>query len=366
LYADRLKAASVFLRNGFSAEGEVSLIGADLGGNLEADGAQFKNPGRYALNADSLKAVSVFLRNGFSAEGEVNLVGADLAGDLDAEDGKFKNPGKYALYAGSLRAARVILLNGFSAEGEVSLAHAMVGPLFDDEKSWPQQGNLSLDGFVYSRIGGGPTDARSRLRWLGLQAPKDNRLAIFTPQPYEQLAKVLREDGDEAGARRVLIAMENARWQYGKVGFWQRCWGLILWATIRYGYEPFWAVFYIVLLVILGGLLFSWGHEAGVVAQTDQDKPDRYRPFNSLIYSLETFLPIVDLGQAKHWAPSPNVCQSRPWVTLFPFKPLSRYRRQFGPAFGKHLRWYLWGHILMGWFFTLMLVAAFSGLVQKG
>ena len=55
----------VLLRYGFSAEGEVNLSQAQLGGNLECDGGRFKNPGSYALDADSLKAYSVFLRNGF-------------------------------------------------------------------------------------------------------------------------------------------------------------------------------------------------------------------------------------------------------------------------------------------------------------
>ncbi len=71
----------------------------------------------------------------------------------------------------------------------LDLRHATVGPFSDDRISWPQQGNLYLDGFVYSRIGGGPNDARSRLSWLDRQRPNDNRWVDFTPQPYEQLAK---------------------------------------------------------------------------------------------------------------------------------------------------------------------------------
>src|SRR6266849_7642360 len=378
------------LGGGFSAEGEVNLIEADIGGDLNGAGGNFKNPGKYALDADSLKADNVDLRNGFSAEGEVNFILANLSGNLDCEGGTFKNPGKNALNADSLKAASVFLSNGFGAEGEVNLAvanakgglvwmnlgaghadkvvldlsHATFGPLFDDEESCPHPGNLILHGFVYSRIGGGPKNARSRLRWLGRLRPKDTQSFDFTPHPCEQLAKVLREDGDDAGARDVLIAMENARWWYGKIGFWERCWSRILWLTIGYGYDTWRALWFIGGFVLAGTFLFFWGYRSEAITQVDKEKPEHFRPFNSFVYSLETFLPLVDLHQAKHWAPDPEIRQLRPPAPVAAFKPLSKYQHQFGPAFGRRLRWYLWIHILAGWFFTSMLIAGITGLVQ--
>ena len=54
--ADRLKTAGgVFLTNGFRAEGEVRLLGADIGGQLGCTGATFSNPTGDALSADGLK-----------------------------------------------------------------------------------------------------------------------------------------------------------------------------------------------------------------------------------------------------------------------------------------------------------------------
>jgi hypothetical protein len=77
-----------------------------------------------------------------------------------------------------------------------------VGAIWDDEPSWPGQGSLDLDGFVYGGFFGGPTDAPTRLRWL-------DRQGQFKPQPYRQLAKVLRELGDDEGAKRVLLEREG-------------------------------------------------------------------------------------------------------------------------------------------------------------
>jgi hypothetical protein len=390
LEAAGLNAASVYLRDGFGAEGEVSFIGANLSGDLDANG-QFKNPGNHALSADRLKAVTVFLRDPFDAEGEVRFPGANLSGNLDASGGQFKNPSKVALDATRLETAGYVLFDGLSADGQVILSgcnlksalflrnrrsekpddfilrlrDSNVWPLFDDEQSWPKQGNLSLDGFVYTMISDGPTDPDARLRWLDRQRQKGS--SSFAAQPYEQLARVLREAGDDAGARSILIAMENARWWYVESGL-QRVWNFILWGTIGYGYDTWRALYSVAFLVAVGTFVFFWGYKSGVITQTDKDEPKYYRPFNCFVYSLETFLPLVDLQQAKHWAPNPVFNQNCPPVPVGPFWPLSKYqlRFQFGPKFGRRLRCYLWVHIVAGWFYTLMLGAAFTGLVQKG
>lgn len=78
---------NLHLSKDFSADGEVRLVGANLSGDLDAEGGHFKNPGKTALSADGLKAASVFLRDGFSADGEVRLQEANLSGVLEAEGG---------------------------------------------------------------------------------------------------------------------------------------------------------------------------------------------------------------------------------------------------------------------------------------
>jgi hypothetical protein len=361
--ADGLKGTYVYLRNSI-VEGEVKMPEASLSGDLDAEGATFKNPGGDALFADGLKAAAVNLFNGFIAEGEVRLVGANLSGPLDCQGGTFKNRGGVALGADGIQVTGGIFFrNGFAAEGLVSLPvanvkggfvwtnvardhrdavaldlrHGAVGPLFDDEESWPLKGNLFLDGFVYSRFDEhSPQDASSRLRWLQRQG------SVFSPQPYEQLAKVLRENGDDAGAKTVLIAMGNARRQNGNLSWWDRCWSWILYETIRYGYDTWQALWFIGGFVIFGTFLFFFGRRLEAITQTDREGVEHFRPFNPLVYSLETFLPLVDLQQSKHWAPKSQ-----------------------GSRFGRCLRWYLWFHILMGWFFTSMLIAGITGLVQK-
>ena len=227
-----------------------------------------------------------------------------------------------------------------SAQVFLDLDQATVGSLFDDVESW--SGGLDLDGFEYNRIGAAsPKGATERLRWLELQR-RDKTWSGFSTQPYEQLAKVLGEAGDSDGQKKVLIAMEDARRQYGDPGWPAWFWSWILKLTIGYGYAPFRAVLWIAGFVIVGAFVFFFGRRARAITEAKKDDPGHHKPFNSFVYSLEAFLPLVELHQAKHWMPDSE--RSR---------------------LGRFLRVYLWIHIMAGWFFTSMLIAGISGLVHK-
>ena len=57
-------------QNPFSAKGNVDLMGAHIGGDLDCMGGEFDNPGGKALNADRITVKgNVRLSNGFSAKG---------------------------------------------------------------------------------------------------------------------------------------------------------------------------------------------------------------------------------------------------------------------------------------------------------
>ena len=88
LIADDMKVGrNVYLGRGFSAAGAVSLVGTDITGNLECDGARLgPNARGLALVAERLKiGGSVFLRNGFTTAGAVSLLGADITSNLECE-----------------------------------------------------------------------------------------------------------------------------------------------------------------------------------------------------------------------------------------------------------------------------------------
>jgi len=384
---------SVLLDKGFIAEGAVRLVGAQIGGDLACKSGTFNNPGQHALSADGVNVKgSVLLDDGFRAEGSVRLLGAQIGCNFQVAGGAFKNPAKDALIAdGSEVKGNAFLSDGFSAEGLVGLLgtkiggsldcrggrlteaiaenaviggtlfweaveatsldlmNASAGSLIDDAESWPAKGKLFLDGFVYGHISGhSPRDAKTRLRWLERQDP-------FTPKPYRQLAKVLREAGDDSGARKVLFEMERRRRQVEDRSWHARLWGWALEWTIGYGFYPWRAIIGLALLTIVGWGLFRQGYFSGAMAPTDKGAycffraqgrpPDYYQRFTASVYSLENSLPFVNLGQKDHWTPDPNPQASRRM-----------------PGF---LRWFRWGQVLLGWLLATLFVAGVTGVVRK-
>ncbi len=258
LSADGIKVVGdVLLIRGFYAEGEVRLVGAHIGENLLCDEGVFENGRRIALNASGVSVTgSVFLRNRFGVEGEVRLAGAHISGNLDCRDVEFTPDSRVNISQASVtgtllwRGVRWNLGSKRQAEPNspeplLNLAHTSVGSVSDDKNSWPI-GRLRLDGFVYSRFADASDDAKSRLEWLSWQEPG------FWPRPYLQLAKVLREVGDDSGARRVFVALENSRRKNPNLSWWSRRWAGALRVTIGYGYQPLLAGWWVALFVIIG------------------------------------------------------------------------------------------------------------------
>ena len=134
LNAQNIKVvADVFLGGEFNAVGAVSLSGADIGGQLDCAGGSFQNERGDALNAQGMKvAETVFLGGGFNAEGMVSLASADIGGQLSCTGGSFQNKRGVALNAQNIRVASDVFLGGgFNAEGEVRLSGADIGGQFD-------------------------------------------------------------------------------------------------------------------------------------------------------------------------------------------------------------------------------------------
>ena len=94
-------------REGFTANGEVSLASAHIVGVLNLTGASLENENGRALNAEGLTVGQDMLcRKGFSARGEVNLAGAHIVGRLDLTGASLENENGRALNAERSSVAR--------------------------------------------------------------------------------------------------------------------------------------------------------------------------------------------------------------------------------------------------------------------
>ncbi|MGO9267444.1 MAG: hypothetical protein ACLQBA_21620 [Candidatus Binataceae bacterium] len=375
LNADRIKVAgNIFLQNS-KATGEVWLPGATAGGNLEVDNGIFSNPGRRALTADGVTVAGyVFLRWGFTAMGEVRLLSATVGSDLDCRGAIF-TPGS-KLNAERARISGEFWWTGISDGSNsadtdhvnpnvrLDLTGAHAASVTDDENSWPE--HLALNGFTYDRFeittdtgAAVPRDADSRLAWLHRQ---DSSRGLAT-QPYEQLAKVLDSEGDEPGARQVRIAMEDDL--RTRLPWYRQIWPWVLKWTIGYGYEPWIALWWALGFVLLGYPLFALGYCVGVIGPTDHDAfvdfqqaklSPAYLPFSACLFSLDTFLPIVNLGLKERWMLNPNLAPPANVRNRFP-----HLARWLEPA----LRTYWLLHVFAGWVLITLFAAGFTGIIRR-
>ena len=120
--------------------------------------------------------------------------------------------------------------------------------------------------------------------------------------------------------------------------------------TIGYGFLPLRALWWILAFVVLGTVLFQWGYQERVVSPTEESAyesfiqngttPPHYPRFNAFVYSLENFLPLVELHQGEYWRPNPSRAIAD-----------HSHSGNDDPGYsGTFLRWYLWIHILAGGF----------------
>ncbi|MGA9723346.1 MAG: hypothetical protein WBQ86_12890 [Candidatus Binatus sp.] len=346
----------------FGQFGPLSFMSARIDGTLDLTGARILNTGADAVNlVEANVAGDVLLHDGFTTDGIVYARLAKIGHDLSVHGAEFRGDAELDAERATIEGTFYWADVKHTPKTVLDLEDVHAGAIWDDESSWPAPGNLDVKGFVYGDIAGGPSDGESRLRWLALQRPE------YHPQPFRQLAKVLSEMGRDDGATQVRIAKEIAQRRFGHETLPQRAWSLMLQYTIGFGYVPLRALWWIAGFVGLGTVLFGWGYRMRIITPTEEaayrefvasgEAPPHYPVFNPLVYSLENFLPVVELHQDKYWRPNPRHSVSgRATRSGEPRDPSAVPSRL--------LRWYLWLHILAGWTITPLLFAGLSGLVR--
>jgi hypothetical protein len=240
----------------------ISLFRAEIGGNLNCSFSHLAGDPPLAA-PDAVINGDVVLHNGVETAGVIDLRLSKIGQSLSVNHARFIGRGENGLNAERAAIGGTLYWVDITktASTELDLSDAHAASVWDDEKSWPTPGNLYLDGFVYEGFAGGPADGAARLQWLRLQP-----LALQAqPEPYHQLARVLRDDGREEGAVQVEIARENALTRYGGMSIATWLWCEALRATIGYGYRPLRALWWILGFVLLGAALFRWGYKAGLI-----------------------------------------------------------------------------------------------------
>ncbi len=335
-----------------------------MDGDLDLSAGRFRGDGKATVTviAAAVSGDALF-HDGFESDGMIDFRLSTVGGSLSFNSVRFIGAGATGLNAERAKVGGTLYWTDITTTPQtvLDLEDAEVGALWNSPGSWPGPNHLMVNGLVYKNFGEAPDDAEVRLRWLALQPPG------YRAQPFNQLAEVLHNGGREVESISVLIAKRDAPRKFGGLSLAERAWQLLLKITINYGYRPLQALWWILAFVILGTVLFGWGYRGGLVTPTKAGAyksfvaeggcPNHYPPFNSFVYSLENFLPLVDLHQAEHWRPNPRHTRDHQ-ITLF------GRRRDLGKMEGAALRVYLWLHILAGWTLTPLFVAGITGLIH--
>lgn len=391
LLANSLEARNVLVR-GATLRGGINLSGAVLTADFDCSGAAIAHGEAIAVDASEIEARGSLVLRSTRIEGEVRATAAQIGGDVDCSGANLDNPGKTALELGrsSVRGA-FFLRHDAVLNGALVLVGTSLGTIHDEAACWPATGDLLLNRCRYGAFIDGPADAESRLDWLARQAP-ERWGEDFWPQPYEQLATVFREMGHGEDARAVLVVKERLqrrarrrRMQNPLLRALVAISDGVLGATLAYGRQPLLAFAWLLVFWLLGVAVFAFAERSGAVmpnsavvlrapewtlcgletteqrslvaipqaqglAKAGQNQlacfrqrweASSYPAFSPWMYSLDTLLPVLDMGQRAFWRPNPWQPGGRIALAYFYFQSI------------------------VGWALSLLAVAGFSGLVKS-
>jgi hypothetical protein len=392
LNAKAIEVRGIFAR-GSILDGGIDLSGAKLVADFDCTGAEISQLDGVAVCATEMESHGGIILRKAHVDAETRFVASRIVGDIDCTDAVLINPGGTALDMSRMEIKGAFFLDGVAKlNGALVLTGASIGTIHDKESCWPKQGDLLLNRCRYGGFINSPVDARSRLDWLSRQTP-ERWGEDFWPQPYEQLASVFREMGHVEDARAVLIVKERLQRRARRARASNPILraillgqDVVLAVTVAYGRQPLLALVWLFFFWGLGVAVFWNAERLGAIkpnnavilrspewilcgldsseirfltitrefesgrarnGQTqltcfrEQWEAMSYPEFNPWMYSLDTLLPVIEIGQKAFWRPNPPKPGGMWAVSYFYFQSI------------------------VGWALSLLAIAGFSGLVKS-
>ncbi|HUQ60071.1 hypothetical protein [Lentzea sp.] len=298
LFADRLRVGGTLFLRELKAKGSVRLQNANIGSTLDMSGAELTLPrlrgnGTQKPSLDA-RAITIgkdlLCSRGFTAVGGVRIrlgeVGK-MATFSDSHLGSTAADIALNAYGLTVHQFRLHIPAGQQPRGKVVLSRLKAVSVTDGPGLWDAEGGVAVDDFEFAGITADPdVPVETRLGWL-LKVQPD-----FAPGPYEQLAAVYQQGGEEELAQKVQL--EKQRRRYSELGRAGRAWGQIQRWTVGYGYRPWLAICWLGVFWLGGALWFNWHTMAKL--NSDEDPV-----WNAWLLSLDLLIPIIDFGHDGKW-----------------------------------------------------------------
>lgn len=313
--------------------GQVLFEYARFGRRLDFVGTVFQKPVSFV--GMQVEGKALLRRTRFeNPDSKVDARLCKFSIDLVCEDTRFGGPLIFesSSVSGTLRATRSVL------DGKASFRNSSLKRLELAETLFAPD-SLDLRGCTFQSFEG---DYRQLLE---KQEPK-----AFSRDPFLQIEKYYAGTGDEAQAREIFYkgrcALHEAAKRRETTGIEWSPWkrrgdGLLKW-LVGYGVRSERLLAPFLLFLLLGTFVF-WSNKALALPPGKATPPSASLPTDSadrlvhrLGYSLDLFLPIVDLQFVGDWRPRPLWSQDYAIV-----------------------------HIAVGWLLVPLLVASLSGILRK-
>ena len=263
--------------------GALRLLGAKIGGQFAFTESFLTNPGGPGINCQGAEFVTgVVLKNSIleALTETVRLISASSGGDFYVSQSTIKNP------KGSNGKALVLQSSTIAGALRVKFADLV-------KRSRPTRLVLDLEGTTYGSLA---TEDTTLQTWQILLRSHTDR---FSAQPYQQLAKALRESGHPADAKKILIQQERDRREVGanmdrSEALWHRLKG----SVIGYGYQPHKAIapFVTIILVTIFLVVGAGLIDPLVLMQPVGQARDSCSVVEQLSFSGDVAIPLIGAG----------------------------------------------------------------------
>ncbi|NDL58067.1 hypothetical protein [Phytoactinopolyspora mesophila] len=302
------------LIDGGQFHGTIRLSGSTFASGVSLRGARIEASDGSALVAADM-ACGVLRLTDLEVQGVIVLSRCRVAGDLECSDLSVIGESRPLVTIRQGEIARQLSLNGLSVPrrralsdpmeidlsavraGSVDLPNGECGVDLRDAEvrtlvlDPSDTTTVLLSGLTFDDPGG--ADVSTALAWLRRDP------SGYQHQAYQQLAAHYRRVGDDAAARRVLLARHRHRRDLLQRSFGHllmKAWGYVQDAMVGYGYRPGLAAIWFAGLLAMGTAFFATRTlepvEAGV-----------HPTFNPFGYTLDLLIPVFRLGQMLAWDP---------------------------------------------------------------
>jgi hypothetical protein len=300
--------------DGGTFHGTIRLSGSTFASGVSLKGSRIEARDGSALVAAEVSCGVLRLAE-LDVQGVIVLARCRIAGELECRDLSVTGESRPLVTVRQAEIARQLSLNGLSVPnrhslsdpmevdlsavhaGSVDLPHGECGVDLRDAEvrtlvlDPSDTTTVLLSGRSFDDPGGADVD--TALAWLRRDP------SGYQHQAYQQLAAHYRRIGDDAAARRVLLARHRHRRDLLQRSFGHllmKAWGYVQDVMVGYGYRPGLAAIWFAGLLAMGTVFFA-------TRALDPVEAGVHPTFNSFGYTLDLLIPVFRLGQMLAWDP---------------------------------------------------------------